>query len=221
MAGKITFRNGTHPSRFGALVEPVKLTDKQLAGLNKLVGRSITLDEVTRIENLLENTKSMRDADDPIAAQDVKATLKAISRLDDDAIHDALDHCDEHTLTAITCALHQMGEPVLGEFARFRPAKLRAAALLIMYHNDGQQLKGKDGPRVKVYQIIFAHAFAEIWHAMTDVPMMWWEANDSASPAVSAAQLLLEAIGVHLSLSTIAGFRKVIAKPAPLLAFKA
>ena len=47
MAGKITFRNGIHPSRVGGWVQPVKLTDAQLASLGSYVGRPITADSST------------------------------------------------------------------------------------------------------------------------------------------------------------------------------
>lgn len=207
MAGKITFRHGVHPSRVGGWVQPVKLTDAQLVSLGNYLGRAISGDEVRCIEDTLETVKGMRDAETPIGSQDVTATLQAITRAADDDIHRALKHCDEHTHALMTGALHQMGEAVPWEFARFRPLKLRMAA--------GHALttaKGQDGRPVKGHRIIFARAFAEIWLAMTGAPVKPWETNDEASPDVKAAQLLLEAIGEPLSLSPVAKLlRKVIA----------
>lgn len=207
MAGKITFRHGMHPSRVGGWVQPVKLTDAQLASLGNYVGRSVTADEALYIEDMLETVKGMRDAETPIGSQDVVATLTAITRAADDDIHRALAHCDEHTRALMTGALHQMGESVPWEFARFRPLKLRMAA--------GHALttaQGRDGRPVKGYRIIFARAFAEVWLAMTGAPVKPWETNDSASADVRAAQMLLEAIGDPLSLSPVAKLlRKVIA----------
>jgi len=205
MAGKITFKNGIHPSRVGGWVQPVKLTDAQLASLGNFVGRAITADEVLYLEDMLEAVKGIRDADDDTRAQDVIETLAAITRADDDAVHRALEHCDEFTRAVMTDALRQMGEAVPWEFARFRPAKLKAAAAFA-------RVQGNDGRRVKGYRIIFARAFVEIWLGMTGAPVKPWEANGSASRDVQAAQLLLAAIGDPLSGSPVAKLlRKVIA----------
>lgn len=205
MAGKITFRNGIHPSRVGGWEEPVKLTDAQLASLGSYVGRTINADEVLYIEDMLEAVKGIRDAGDDTTAQDVKETLAAIARADDNEVHRALDHCDEFTRAVMTDALRQMGEAVPWEFARFRPAKLKAAAAFA-------RVQGKNGRHVKGYRIIFARAFVETWLAMTGEPVKPWEAGGSASRDVQAAQLLLEAIGDPLSASPVAKLiRKVIA----------
>lgn len=205
MAGKVTFKNGIHPSRVGGWVQPVKLTDAQLASLGSYVGRAITDDEARHLEDMLETVKGIRDADDDTRSQDVKETLAAIARADDDAVHQALDRCDEYTRAVMTDALRKMGEAVPWEFARFRPAKLKAAAAFA-------RVQGNDGRPVKGYRIIFARAFVEIWLAMTGAPVKPWEANGSASRDVQAAQLLLEAIGDPLSLSPVAKMlRKVIA----------
>lgn len=205
MAGKITFRNGIHPSRVGGWVQPVKLTDAQLSSLCSYVGRTITDDEVLCIEDMLETVKGIRDAGDDTRAQDVIETLAAIARADDNEVHRALDHCDEFTRAVMTDALRQMGEPVPWEFARFRPAKLKAAAAFA-------RVQGNDGRPVKGYRIIFARAFVEIWLAMTGAPVKPWEAGGSASRDVQAAQLLLDAIGDPLSASPVAKLlRKVIA----------
>lgn len=205
MAGKITFRNGIHPSRVGGWEEPVKLTDAQLSSLCSYVGRTITDDEVLCIEDMLETVKGIRDAGDDTRAQDVIETLAAIARADDNEVHRALDHCDEFTRAVMTDALRQMGEPVPWEFARFRPAKLKAAAAFA-------RVQGNDGRPVKGYRIIFARAFVEIWLAMTGAPGKHWASPTRTSPAVKAAQLLLEAIGDPLSASTVAKMlRKVIA----------
>lgn len=205
MAGKITFRNGIHPSRVGGWVQPVKLTDAQLASLGSYVGRAITADEVLYIEDMLETVKGIRDADDDTRSQDVKETLAAIARADDNEVHRALAHCDEHTRAVMTDALRQMGEAVPWEFARFRPAKLKAAAAFA-------RVQGNDGRRVKGYRLIFACTFVEIWLGMTGAPVKPWEAGGTASRDVQAAQLLLEAIGDPLSLSPVAKLlRKVIA----------
>lgn len=207
MAGKITFKNGIHPSRVGGWEPPVKLTDAQLVKLGELVGRPITSDEVLCIEDALETVKGMRDAETTVSAQDVKSTLTAITRATDDAIRPALEHCDEHTRALMTGALHQMGEAVPWEFARFRPLKLRMAAGHAL-----STLQGQDGRPVKGYRIIFARAFAEIWLTMTGATIKPWETNDNASADVRAAQMLLEAIGDPLSLSPVAKLlRKVIA----------
>ena len=205
MAGTITFRKGLHPSRVGGWEEPVKLTDAHLRCLGNYVGRAINADEVLYIEDMLEAVKGIRDAGDDTRAQDVIETLAAIARADDDAVHRALEHCDEFTRAMMTDALRQMGEAVPWEFTRFRPAKLKAAAAFA-------RVQGNDGPRVKGYRLIFARAFAEIWLAMTGAPVKPWEAGGSASRDVQAAQLLLEAIGDPLSLSPVAKLlRKVIA----------
>lgn len=205
MAGRITFKNGIHPSRVGGWVQPVNLTDAQLSSLCSYVGRPITADEVLYLEDMLETVKGIRDAGDDTRAQDVIETLAAIVRADDNEVHRALDHCDEFTQAVMTDALHQMGEAVPWEFARFRPAKLKAAAAFA-------RVQGNDGRPVKGYRIIFARAFAEIWLAMTGAPVKPWEAGDSASRDVQAAQLLLEAIGDPLSASPVAKMlRKVIA----------
>ncbi|HRQ59590.1 MAG TPA: hypothetical protein PLN31_19410 [Azoarcus taiwanensis] len=205
MAGKITFKKGMHPSRVGGWVQPVKLTDAQLASLGNYVGRAITDDKILYIEDMLETVKGIRDADDDTRSQDVIETLAAIARADDNEVHRALAHCDEHTRAAMTDALRQMGEPVPWEFARFRPAKLKAAAAFA-------RVQGNDGRRVKGYRIIFARAFVETWLAMTGAPVKPWEAGGTASRDVQAAQLLLEAIGDPLSLSPVAKLlRKVIA----------
>lgn len=137
----------------------------------------------------------------------MKATLTAITRAADDDIHRALKQCDEHTNALMTGALHQMGEAVPWEFARFRPLKLRMAAAHAL-----KAVHGQDGRPVKGYRITFARSFAEIWQDMTGRPIKPWETNDEASPDVKAAQLLLEAIGDPLSLSPVAKLlRKVIA----------
>lgn len=204
MAGKITFRNGIHPSRVGGWVQPVKLTDAQLSSLCSYVGRTITADEVLYIEDMLETVKGIRDAGDDTRSQDVIETLAAIARADDNEVHQALDHCDEYTRAVMTDALRQMGELVPWEFARFRPAKLKAAA-------GFARVRGHKP--VKGYRIIFARAFVEIWLAMTGTPGKHWAIYDnSASPGVKAAQLLLEVIGEPRSASTVAKLlRKVIA----------
>lgn len=205
MAGKITFKNGIHPSRVGGWVQPVKLTGAQLARLRSYVGRAITDDEARHLEDMLETVKGIRDAGDDTRAQDVIETLAAIARADDNEVHQALDRCDEYTRAVMTDALRQMGELVPWEFARFRPAKLKAAAAFA-------RVQGNDGRRVKGYRIIFARAFVEIWLGMTGAPVKPWEAGGSASRDVQAAQLLLEAIGDPLSLSPVAKLlRKVIA----------
>ena len=204
MAGKITFKKGIHPSRVGGWVQPVKLTDAQLASLGSYVGRAITDDEVLYIEDMLETVKGIRDAGDDTRSQDVIETLAAIARADDDEVHRALDHCDEFTRAVMTDALRKMGEAVPWEFARFRPAKLKAAASIA-------RVRGHKP--VKGYRVVFARGFAEVWLAMTGTPGKHWAIYDnSASPGVKAAQLLLEVIGEPRSASTVAKLlRKVIA----------
>lgn len=203
MAGKITFRNGIHPSRIGGWVQPVKLTDAQLSSLCSYVGRSIADDEVRCIEDMLEAVKGIRDAGDDTRAQDAIETLAAIARADDNEVHRALDRCDGFTRAVMTDVLRQMGEPVPWAFARFRPAKLKAAAAFA-------RVRGHKP--VKGYRIIFARAFVEIWFAMTGAPFKAWEVSGTAPPVVMAAQLLLEVIGEPRSASTVAKMlRKVIA----------
>ena len=63
MAGKITFKKGTHPSRVGGWVQPVKLTDAQLASLGSYVGRPITADERAQHEALLETAPATAERD--------------------------------------------------------------------------------------------------------------------------------------------------------------
>ena len=205
MAGKITFLNGLHPSREGELVQPVKLTSAQLVILGSYVGRPIAADEVLYIEDMLGTVKSMRDGDSAVISQDVKETLAAIARADDEDVHRALEHCDACTEMMVIDTLRQMGEAVPWDFARFRPAKLKAAAAFA-------RVQGNDGRPAKGYRVVFARAFAEMWLGMTGAPVKPWATDGSASRDVQAAKLLLEAMGDPLSTSPIAKLlRKVIA----------
>lgn len=208
MSGKSTFKGGVHPSRAAAWEVPVVLSQDHINDLSEIFGRGITADEIERLQDLLEMTRGMRDTEYSVSNQDTKRTLTEIAKCGDADIYRALKDCDERTRAIMTDALRQMREPDSWNFDQFSAAKLKAAALFA----QASLTTSNGGAPVKGYREIFARAFAGIWLEMTSTEIKHWESGGDASADVKAAQLLLSAIGDHLSLSPVAKLlRKVIA----------
>lgn len=217
MAGKITFKGGRHPSLVGRWLQDVNLTDSDIDALSGIVGRQITSDERTRIDDILSEALNLKEEHSDyraIRSQDVVATLGAISRLEGDEVIKAFSHCDEKTKATIHCALHRMGcSPYRigggGLFESLRPDLIRAAALLAL-----EDLPGAEGGRPeKAHRKGFAKGVLSIWADMTgDQYPQVWASPDSASPVVQFAERLLARIGERIDPSVMVKMlRKVIA----------
>lgn len=184
----------------------VSVSDDDAECIATQIGRSLKPSEIRRIEGILSMVKGLKEAreSDP-TTQDVKATLAAIGKLPDEAVLQAVRHCDEDTSAQITRALYRMGER---QFKDHKPPKFKAAALLAL-----SEMTDSDGGRPTLfYRDHFAKCVVPLWRELTGLDPVAWETNGTASPLVLFAQRLLVLIGDCISGSTVAKLlRKVIA----------
>jgi hypothetical protein len=168
MRGRVTYRDGRHPSRCADWVDPADNVPPDIA-------------------ELVAEFRYLRAAHgaDAIPMRDVRATLQAMTAIESDGdAAEALSRCD-----ALTHAT------LLGPMRRAAPGalalRLRAAAREAL-----RVLATSRGARTKGYQILLAEAIVERWHAATgEVPTAWHStAYGTSSPLLAHAARVFDAV---------------------------
>ncbi len=108
MAGKITYKNGLHPSRIGSIVPDQKFYESDFNQLSEYVGKPISKADYPLIVEFVELISSMRGWDGKTPNQDVIATLKSIGANPSVAVL-GYENCDATTEQQIIAALYQIG----------------------------------------------------------------------------------------------------------------
>jgi len=190
MAGKITFKAGTHPSREGGWATPVALSPEHVSNLRATLGRDLTDAECLMIARTLTTIQCVREAmaGDAVTHQEIKETLTAIAKADDTEVQQAFNDCDDTTESLIQDAI---AEQMQIEFSTWHPPeRIRAAAKLALC----ALATGKAGPKIKGYRIVFAKAVPRLWQQLGCTNMGIYEANEVGSPLVTFATELLKII---------------------------
>lgn len=212
MAGKITHRHGTHPSRIGSMVPNVDLSTHDLSTLSAYVGhalddagRSAVVEFIQVIRCLIQEAT--------ITNQDVSATLANIGAGAISA-QDAMADCDERTEIELHLALRRIE---VTDFSMATPDQIRAAALLA-----GACLPKKSNGRPETIhrKIFYGRVPALFQHLGGNALSISVNERGEATPLVSFARYLLDFVELDhegFSLpepSTIAKeLRKVLAHP--------
>jgi hypothetical protein len=148
----VTYRGGLHPTRVGDWVEPADDAPPELA-------------------DLVATFRYMRRAApaDRVPMEDVRATLEAMTRIeDDDEAASALAHCD-----AMTQAVLEM--PMRRAFGSSVHGRLRAASRAAL-----AGLKSGPGRPRNGYQVVLAEAVVDLWAARAPrEPGARWEWRDA------------------------------------------
>jgi hypothetical protein len=180
MRGKVTYRDGVHPSRRANWVDPVD-------------------DVAPDIAALVEEFRYLRTehAADPIPARDVRATLDAMTMIQSDAeADDALRRCDAWTHAALLAPLNRAAPGGLAQ-------RLRGAAGVAL-----GRLKASRGARTRGYQHLLAEAIVEQWSDTTGEhrPTTWHNAyHGTASPLLAHAARVFDAVErVHFDRAKLA-----------------
>lgn len=206
MAGKITHKNGVHPSRIGSFVEGFDLSLPHRTTLEGYVGRSICDDDAKMIEEFVEYIRSLK-YDDRINSQDVRATLTSIGNSKDGAAK-AYRQCDSLTLAQIDNGLRKIG---IYNFSTPTDNQIRAAALLAL----ADLTDGTNGRPRSFYRNTFYDDVVTVWHnAGGSDDAVWEDLDGGTTPLVLFATYLLQMIEPDTcpGYSTIAkSIRKVIA----------
>jgi hypothetical protein len=179
MAGKITFKHGTHSSREGGIVEPIHIEPKYLVQLALVLERNLTQDEVNRISGALENFRHIKQIDikDRAANQDIKRTLGKISKLSPEKAVEALADCDEFTRAEIESALYcKDGLLPRGSTQRLTPELIPRAAELAL---DRVNARGNVGGRPeKIYQKLIAEFSWNMWRELGQTDTKVWHTGE-------------------------------------------
>lgn len=206
MAGRITYRAGPHPSVKAAWAPLVSLSASEVEHLADRMGRDLTCKEVARLENLLTTSAGMKEAPLGGSSQDVKETLRALSRLPDDAVCTSAERADARTRASLCDALLRMGVNEPWKFVGLKSAMIQAAALYALHTHP----KASGGAPIKGYRVFFAAGFVSIWSDIVGETPAIHSWDGGASPAVECAQFLLAKINDHLGASAVASIlRKV------------
>jgi hypothetical protein len=205
--GKITYKNGLHPSRIGSLVPDPKFYESDMIHLSEYLGKPITKADYPLIVDFVELISSLRECEGKTPNQDVLATLKSIGANPSLAVS-GYENCDVTTEQLIIAALYQIGVKKLDHPS---VAQIRAAALLAL-----EDLPKEIGGRPSVYyRDRFFVGIVELWKKLGgESCTVWANYDDETTPLVSFAQYILEAIEPEgtLSNSVVAkSLRKVIA----------
>lgn len=160
MRGRVTFKDGRHPSRVADWIDPADDVPDNLA-------------ELVAVHRYFRRCYSS----DRVPARDIRATLEAMSRIDDDeAAATALDWCDSATHALLRIPLRRT-------FGNTLSARLRAssAAALRTFPALSKPAKG--------YQVMLARALLEAWEQQTGeaVPAVWGDTVSHCSPIVGFA----------------------------------
>ena len=101
MAGKVLFRGGRHPSR-ASIGEAECDTAKLISSVAGMFARRADAADYRSLVTAVLLAKADASTNyAPIRRKDIEAQLRAMRRLDDDALEDALQSCDHWTLEAI------------------------------------------------------------------------------------------------------------------------
>lgn len=190
MSGKITFKNGPHPTVVGAFVDPIEIGKRDWKRFEEIIGRVLVGRERKEISEGVENLRHIAQVlnSDKVSAQDIKETLRAIGGTkDDDQVRRAVSNCDAKSRALIDGALYAIGER--GDFDNSKPGALRAAALLAAEPIKGLSGRPEASSRPRVY------AFARtMWGALGRTDCAVWEIDGEATALVKFATALLAQI---------------------------
>lgn len=125
MAGKNTSKS-EHNSRIGGIVSEYSLPATILSSLSKALGVDIDSDKQYALEGLITNYRYISRLNADVSAQDIKRTLIAMSKLNDDEVLVAYENCDIHTEGHIHRQIYLISKE--GVTPTLREAVLRALA---------------------------------------------------------------------------------------------
>ncbi|MCX7173403.1 MAG: hypothetical protein NT159_05680 [Proteobacteria bacterium] len=190
MAGKITYKAGTHSSRDGEWVTPVTLSEAQVLELGEILERDLTDAECRMITGTLSDIQGFRSATagDAVSHQDIVETLKAIAKAGDGEVLQAYKDCDDTTESLIQDAINY--DMQINSSNWHPPERICAAATLALF-NLGS---GKAGPRTKAHRSEFAKGVLRLWSGLGRSDVGIWEADGQASALVRFARELLKII---------------------------
>lgn len=219
MTGRPTYRDGCHPTREGGWVPDIEFDHGAIYRLSRVVGRSLTAEEVERLQGFAALCRDRRESDVFVSSQAVIATLASIASEPDDRVQQAFDDCDEDTHCEIVRALHRMGEKRF--FAQtLPPAKIKAAALLAR----AEFRRRPAGRRENGHRLFFLRGIPRIWRDLTGQDgKAWTDGSGKVSPVLEFSALLLrivepEWVGNDLDEKDLSSlgkqFRKINAGPA-------
>lgn len=184
MTGRITFKNGRHPSRDGGWVEPIEISAGDWKLLQEAAG-DLTAADKEAIAYLCENYRDIAK-DSSVGMPDIRATLTAMMGLSDEVeLTQALANCDASSRALMDGALYSMDG---AEFWRrnIRPSKIRAAAWLAL-----QRLPlDRGGGRKKAWRRLVAEWALEFCGRKGLGDKAWTGLNGS-TPAVQLLMALL------------------------------
>jgi hypothetical protein len=173
VSGKITYRNGLHPTQMGRWLRDVKFATEDRERIRDCLGRELTSQELERLESRLTFVAGRYDEerDARVSTQDIKKTLTALTRINDDTkLIASYGQMDSSTECVVLTELHHLGERVTDiNYAPF-PERLRQAAqsALHLYETSGTFYRGASGSisggaPVQAWRQDFACVIFEEW----------------------------------------------------------
>jgi hypothetical protein len=165
MPGRNTFKRGPHPSSVGEWCDEIQsLSVSQAALLGQLFGRPLTAEERARIEVQVYLARARKDYEhyDTASMDDVKRTLSALTRCNDDRALQAFIDCDERTRYYLTKVLYnKLHVRNAKQFNAPSAALIRQAAEAALQFIAEDQLA--TGRPMKGYQVALAEAALALW----------------------------------------------------------
>lgn len=193
-----------HLSNEGHMVMPVTITDEDWQELQTIAGRALSSEQRNMINEELTVCRDMRtwelNPDMSVSRQDMKRTLKAISKMKGPEIDEAYFNCAQEIHAAIFEAMwfqFRVNIATCPDDVR-RDTIAKAAAYVL-----DNLPESKGGRPVKLYYRRLAKFCCELWKQCGNEPHIYvW--NDDTSPMVRFASILFRIVNsVEVDLYTI------------------
>ena len=194
MTGRVTYRNGPHPSRKGGWLELPAFGNGEWREIENAIGALSSLER----EAIEEHCAQLRGIanDKLVPADDVRVTLRAMAGEPSDAgVIRAFAHCDSRSESALHYALYRLDGPMFFTVLPSLAAKHQAAKLRAAAWKAAQDFKPGRGPSIQGWQRNTAEyaTFLAKWRGL---PTSAHGFDDDAEPASPVVRLLLTLLGI-------------------------